>query len=47
MVTADNVTLDLDCVLYTRVEDGYKARYVIASALEEGGLGVGNCLRNV
>lgn len=27
-ITADNVTLDLDGVLYTRVFDAYKARYV-------------------
>jgi len=26
-ITADNVTLDLDGVLYTRVFDAYKARY--------------------
>jgi len=26
-ITADNVTLDLDGVLYTRVFDPYKARY--------------------
>lgn len=25
-ITADNVTLDLDAVLYTRVHDAYKAR---------------------
>jgi hypothetical protein len=28
-ITADNVTLDLDGVLYTRVFDPYKARYVL------------------
>lgn len=28
-ITADNVTLDLDGVLYTRVFDAYKARYVL------------------
>lgn len=27
-ITADNVTLELDGVLYTRVFDAYKARYV-------------------
>lgn len=27
-ITADNVTLELDGVLYTRVFDPYKARYV-------------------
>lgn len=27
-ITADNVTLELDGVLYTRVLDAYKARYV-------------------
>lgn len=27
-ITADNVTLELDGVLYTRVVDAYKARYV-------------------
>lgn len=27
-ITADNVTLDLDGVLYTRVVDAYKARFV-------------------
>ena len=26
-ITADNVTLELDGVLYTRVFDAYKARY--------------------
>jgi regulator of protease activity HflC (stomatin/prohibitin superfamily) len=26
-ITADNVTLELDGVLYTRVDDAYKARY--------------------
>jgi regulator of protease activity HflC (stomatin/prohibitin superfamily) len=30
-ITADNVTLDLDGVLYTRVFDPYKARYVCCS----------------
>lgn len=30
-ITADNVTLDLDGVLYTRVFDAYKARYVEAT----------------
>lgn len=30
-ITADNVTLDLDGVLYTRVFDAYKARYVLAT----------------
>ena len=29
-ITADNVTLELDGVLYTRVFDAYKARYVFA-----------------
>jgi regulator of protease activity HflC (stomatin/prohibitin superfamily) len=28
-ITADNVTLELDGVLYTRVFDAYKARYVV------------------
>lgn len=28
-ITADNVTLELDGVLYTRVFDAYKARYVL------------------
>ncbi len=28
-ITADNVTLDLDGVLYTRVFDAYKARYAL------------------
>jgi regulator of protease activity HflC (stomatin/prohibitin superfamily) len=28
-ITADNVTLELDGVLYTRVIDAYKARLVI------------------
>lgn len=28
-ITADNVTLELDGVLYTRVFDAYKARYII------------------
>jgi regulator of protease activity HflC (stomatin/prohibitin superfamily) len=27
-ITADNVTLELDGVLYTRVVDPYKARFV-------------------
>jgi regulator of protease activity HflC (stomatin/prohibitin superfamily) len=27
-ITADNVTLELDGVLYTRVFDAYKARYI-------------------
>lgn len=30
-ITADNVTLELDGVLYTRVFDAYKARYVSPS----------------
>jgi len=34
-ITADNVTLDLDGVLYTRVFDAYKARYVIVLSLRE------------
>ena len=29
-ITADNVTLELDGVLYTRVFDAYKARYIKA-----------------
>lgn len=28
-ITADNVTLELDGVLYTRVFDAYKARYAL------------------
>lgn len=28
-ITADNVTLELDGVLYTRVTDAYKARWVV------------------
>jgi len=32
-ITADNVTLDLDGVLYTRVFDAYKARYVYCREL--------------
>ena len=28
-ITADNVTLELDGVLYTRVFDAYKARYAV------------------
>jgi hypothetical protein len=28
-ITADNVTLELDGILYTRIVDAYKARYVI------------------
>ena len=28
-ITADNVTLELDGVLYTRVFDAYKARYFL------------------
>lgn len=31
-ITADNVTLELDGVLYTRVFDAYKARYVAPSS---------------
>lgn len=30
-ITADNVTLELDGVLYTRVFDAYKARYVLSA----------------
>ena len=30
-ITADNVTLELDGVLYTRVFDAYKARYISLS----------------
>ena len=30
-ITADNVTLELDGVLYTRVFDAYKARFVSAT----------------
>lgn len=29
-ITADNVTLDIDGVLYIRVFDAYKARYIIS-----------------
>lgn len=32
-ITADNVTLDLDGVLYTRVFDAYKARYEVELSL--------------
>lgn len=32
-ITADNVTLELDGVLYTRVFDAYKARYVLCPPL--------------
>ena len=32
-ITADNVTLELDGVLYTRVFDAYKARYVLSLPL--------------
>ena len=32
-ITADNVTLELDGVLYTRVFDAYKARYVSPKSL--------------
>lgn len=32
-ITADNVTLELDGVLYTRVVDAYRARYVILVAI--------------
>lgn len=31
-ITSDNVTLELDGVLYTRVLDAYKARYVVSPA---------------
>lgn len=31
-ITADNVTLELDGVLYTRVFDAYKARYIFSCA---------------
>ena len=43
-ITADNVTLELDGVLYTRVFDAYKARFVLLSAvqtLRRYGLGAG------
>jgi hypothetical protein len=33
-ITADNVTLELDGVLYTRVFDAYKARYVVSFQLQ-------------
>lgn len=33
-ITADNVTLELDGVLYTRVDDAYKARYVFVIVQE-------------
>ena len=33
-ITADNVTLELDGVLYTRVFDAYKARYIPRPCLE-------------
>ena len=39
-ITADNVTLELDGVLYTRVFDAYKARLVITELI----LGRGNIL---
>lgn len=35
-ITADNVTLELDGVLYTRVFDPYKARYVYGHGLNLG-----------
>lgn len=35
-ITADNVTLELDGVLYTRVLDAYKARYLTVSFLRAG-----------
>lgn len=31
-ITADNVTLELDGVLFTRVFDAYKARYVSSTS---------------
>ena len=34
-ITADNVTLELDGVLYTRVIDAYKARWVTAFSLKQ------------
>jgi hypothetical protein len=33
-ITADNVTLELDGVLYTRVFDAYKARYFLLQSVE-------------
>jgi regulator of protease activity HflC (stomatin/prohibitin superfamily) len=33
-ITADNVTLELDGVLYTRVFDAYKARYATIQAFK-------------
>lgn len=36
-ITADNVTLDLDGVLYTRIFDAYRARYVLVLPYQQAG----------